>query len=248
MKSDTQTAVKTGNILTVRGLVSGYGRIKTINGIDVDVPRGEITIVIGPNGSGKSTFMKAVAGLLKTWEGSVHLGDKDITGVPAHDLVTEGLCMVPQGRVVFPMLTVEDNLKMSAYTLSKKETQDRIPEVWKLFPVLEQKRNDMANMLSGGEQVMLSLAKAVMLRPQLLLLDEPSLGLSPKVMDQVYDTILQFKKQGMTVLIVEQNVRKGLTVADNVVTLVLGDVRYQGPAADLEKNIDLGTLFMEGKL
>jgi branched-chain amino acid transport system ATP-binding protein len=155
---------------------------------------------------------------------------------------------VPQGRVVFPMLTVEDNLKMSAFTLSKKETQDRIPEVWKLFPVLEQKRNDMANMLSGGEQVMLSLAKAVMLRPQLLLLDEPSLGLSPKVMDQVYDTILQFKKQGMTVLIVEQNVRKGLTVADNVVTLVLGDVRYQGPAADLEKTIDLGTLFMEGKL
>jgi ABC-type branched-subunit amino acid transport system ATPase component len=241
--------VPDSTILSTRGLVSGYGRVQTLHGVDIDVPAGRTTAIIGPNGSGKSTLLKSIAGLLKPWSGSVVLTGTPITGLAAHRLVTRGMCMVPQGRVVFPLLTVEENLRMSAFTVrSRADVESRIREVFEFFPVLADRRHQLASNLSGGEQVMLSIAKVIMVKPRLLLLDEPSLGLSPKLVDFVYDRIGALRVGGLTTLLVEQNVPKALNVADNVIVLVLGEVRFQGPPAELEETIDLGTLFLEGKI
>jgi branched-chain amino acid transport system ATP-binding protein len=235
-------------MLCTRGLVSGYGRMQILYEVDVEAPRGGITTVIGPNGSGKSTFLKTVAGLVRTWRGSTLLAGEEIAGRPAHALVRRGLCMVPQGRVVFPFLTVEENLRMYGYLVrSERELRQRTEHAYEFLPVLGQRRRQLANTLSGGEQVMLSIAKVIMLRPRLLLLDEPSLGLSPKMIDLVYEKVVELAGQGLTTMIVEQNVRKALAVADHVVVLVLGRLRYQGDVARLEREVDLGRLFVEGK-
>lgn len=237
------------NVLEVRGLVSGYGRIETIHGVDINVPAGGVTAIIGPNGSGKSTLLKSVAGLLKTWKGQVSLGERDVTGLAAHKLVSHGMSMVPQGRVVFPYLTVEENLLMSAFTVrSRDDVKRRLQEAYDFIPVLSERRDQFASNLSGGEQVMLSVAKVIMQKPKLLLLDEPSLGLSPKMVDFVYERITALTKGGLTTLLVEQSVRKALSVATHVVVLVLGNVRFEGSPADLESKIDLGTLFLEGRI
>lgn len=249
--SPEQTATETDSktLLSVRGLVSGYGRVETLHGVDADIPEGKITAIIGPNGSGKSTMLKALAGLLRTWDGEVSFDGRDITGIAAHQLVHNGICMVPQGRVVFPALTVEENLKLSAFSVKDKElVRQRLEETYELFPVLRERRNGQAGSLSGGEQVLLSIGKVPMLKPKMLLIDEPSLGLSPKMMGQVYEKIQELARGGLTVLVVEQNVRKALEIADMIVVIVLGNVRYVGTPAEIERDIDLGTLFIEGKL
>ena len=237
------------NILEVRNLVSGYGRIETLHGINMDVPTGGITAIIGPNGSGKSSLLKSVSGLIKTWSGSVALDGKDITNFAAHKLVTEGMTMVPQGRVVFPQLSVEENLRINAFTVKSRElVQTRLEEVYEFLPILSERRKQFAGNLSGGEQVMLSIAKVLMQKPKLLLLDEPSLGLSPKIVDFVYDRIQQLSKNGVDVLVVEQNTKKALSIAEHVVVLVLGNVRFEGAPKVLEEEVDLGRLFLEGRI
>jgi len=229
--------------------VSGYGRVETLHGVDIDVPWAGITAIIGPNGSGKSTLLKAVAGLLKPWEGTVLLGDHDVTGLAAHTLVPRGMCMVPQGRTVFPLLTVEENLLMNAFTVkSSEEVQRRLAETYEFIPLLKDRRTQFASNLSGGEQVMLSIGKVTMLKPELLLLDEPSLGLSPKMIDFVYHRVSELTSGGLTTLLVEQNVRKALSVASHMIVLVLGEVRFSGTPAELESSVDLGKLFLEGKI
>jgi branched-chain amino acid transport system ATP-binding protein len=235
-------------LVSTRGLVSGYGRLETLHGVDADAPEGRITAVIGPNGSGKSTFLKTVAGLVRPWRGSVTLGGEEVAGRPAHALVRRGLCMVPQGRVVFPGLTVHENLRMCAYTVrSEKEVRSRLEEAYVFMPRLAERRKHPAGALSGGEQVMLSLAKVVMLKPRVLLLDEPSLGLAPKMIDSVYRSVADLAAGGLTTILVEQNVRKALSVAGHVLVLVLGEVRYHGSVEELEDRVDLGRLFVEGK-
>jgi branched-chain amino acid transport system ATP-binding protein len=235
-------------MLQTQGLVSGYGRLKTLHGVDVEVPRGQVTAVIGPNGSGKSTLLKAAAGLLRTWRGSTLLDGEDISGRPAHARVRRGLCMVPQGRVVFPFLTVAENLRMCAYPVRPdRELRERAEQAYEFLPVLAERRHAQAHTLSGGEQVMLAIAKVIMQRPRLVLLDEPSLGLSPRLIDMVYQKVTELAASGITIMIVEQNVRKALAVAGHVVVLVLGNVRYQGSAARLADEVDLGRLFLEGK-
>ncbi|MGC9665399.1 ABC transporter ATP-binding protein [Planosporangium sp. 12N6] len=235
-------------LLRTRDLVSGYGRQEILHGVDVDIPAGRITTIIGPNGSGKSTFLKTVAGLVPTWRGTTELEGTDVAGKPAHALVRHGMCMVPQGRVVFPFLTVEENLRMCGYTVRpSSQVRERIEQAYEFMPLLKERRDQLANTLSGGEQVMLSIAKVIMLRPRLLLLDEPSLGLSPKMINMVYDKVQLLAEQGLTTMIVEQNVRKALSVAGHVVVLVLGKVRYQGGVERLEQEVDLGRLFVEGK-
>jgi branched-chain amino acid transport system ATP-binding protein len=235
-------------MLQTRGLVSGYGRLETLHGVDVEVPRGQVTAVIGPNGSGKSTLLKTAAGLLRTWRGSTLLEGEDISGRPAHARVRRGLCMVPQGRVVFPFLTVAENLRMSAYPVRpERELAERAEQAYEFLPVLAERRNAQAHTLSGGEQVMLAIAKVIMQRPRLVLLDEPSLGLSPRLIDLVYQKVTELAASGITIMIVEQNVRKALAAAGNVVVLVLGNVRYQGDASRLADEVDLGRLFLEGK-
>ncbi len=237
------------NILEVRDLVSGYGRIETLHGVSIDVPVGGITAIIGPNGSGKSSLLKSVSGLIRTWSGNVLLDGKDITNLAAHKLVSEGMTMVPQGRVVFPQLSVQENLTINAFTVkSKQVVQERLEEVYAFLPILSERRKQFAGNLSGGEQVMLSIAKVLMQKPKLLLLDEPSLGLSPKIVDFVYDRIQHLANNGVDVLVVEQNTKKALAIANHVVVLVLGDVRFEGTPDSLEKEIDLGTLFLEGRI
>ncbi|WP_053384515.1 ABC transporter ATP-binding protein [Leucobacter celer] len=245
----TAAAQATRTLLSVRDLISGYGRVRTLHGVDADVPEGKITAIIGPNGSGKSTLLKALAGLLRTWDGRVEFDGNDITGITAHQLVHNGICMVPQGRVVFPALTVEENLKLSAYTVNDKNVvKERLEETYALFPVLRERKGNLAGSLSGGEQVLLSIGKVPMLKPKMLLIDEPSLGLSPKMMGQVYEKIQELARGGLTVLVVEQNVRKALEIADTIIVLVLGNVRYVGTPQEIERDVDLGTLFIEGKL
>lgn len=235
-------------VLATAGLVCGYGRMETLHGVDLEVPRGKVTTVIGPNGSGKSTLLKAVAGLVRSWRGAVLLDGEDITRRPAHQRVRRGLCLVPQGRVVFPFLTVEGNLRMCAYPVrAEQDLRERTEQVYQLLPALAGRRHALAHTLSGGEQVMLAIAKIIMLRPRLVLLDEPSLGLSPKLIDLVYEKVTELASGGLTTVIVEQNVRKALSVADHAVVLVLGDVRYAGPVDGLEREVDLGRLFIEGK-
>ncbi len=237
------------NILEVRDLVSGYGRIETLHGVSIDVPVGGITAIIGPNGSGKSSLLKSVSGLIRTWSGNVLLDGKEITNLAAHKLVSEGMTMVPQGRVVFPQLSVEENLTINAFTVkSKQVVRERLEEVYAFLPILSERRKQFAGNLSGGEQVMLSIAKVLMQKPKLLLLDEPSLGLSPKVVDFVYDRIQHLANNGVDVLVVEQNTKKALAIANHVVVLVLGDARFEGTPDSLEKEIDLGTLFLEGRI
>jgi len=237
------------NLLEVRDLVSGYGRIETLHGVSIDVPVGGITAIIGPNGSGKSSLLKSVSGLIRTWSGSVLLDGKDITNLAAHKLVSEGMTMVPQGRVVFPQLSVQENLTINAFTVkSKQVVQERLEEVYAFLPILSERRKQFAGNLSGGEQVMLSIAKVLMQKPKLLLLDEPSLGLSPKIVDFVYDRIQHLANNGVDVLVVEQNTKKALAIANHAVVLVLGDVRFEGTPDSLEKEIDLGTLFLEGRI
>ena len=237
------------NLLEVRDLVSGYGRIETLHGVSIDVPVGGITAIIGPNGSGKSSLLKSVSGLIRTWSGSVLLDGKDITNLAAHKLVSEGMTMVPQGRVVFPQLSVQENLTINAFTVkSKHVVQERLEEVYAFLPILSERRKQFAGNLSGGEQVMLSIAKVLMQKPKLLLLDEPSLGLSPKIVDFVYDRIQHLANNGVDVLVEEQNTKKALAIANHAVVLVLGDVRFEGTPDSLEKEIDLGTLFLEGRI
>ncbi len=239
----------TNSILEVKKLISGYGKVETLHGIDMSVPRGGITAIIGPNGSGKSSLLKSISGLIKTWDGNVFLDGKDVTNYPANKLVYEGITMVPQGRVVFPLLTIEENLIINAFAIKdKKVIQERLEKVYEFLPILSERRGQYAGNLSGGEQVMLSMAKVLMQNPKLLLLDEPSLGLSPKMVDFIYDKVQALAASGIDVLVVEQNVRKALQVADHVVVLVLGEVRYQGSPEELEKTVDLGTLFLEGKI
>jgi branched-chain amino acid transport system ATP-binding protein len=241
--------VATNNILEVKKLISGYGKVETLHGIDMSVPKGGLTAIIGPNGSGKSSLLKSISGLIKTWDGNVFLDGKDVTNFPANKLVYEGITMVPQGRVVFPLLTIEENLIINAFaTKDKKVIQERLEKVYEFLPILSERRGQYAGNLSGGEQVMLSMAKVLMQNPKLLLLDEPSLGLSPKMVDFIYDKVQALAASGIDVLVVEQNVRKALQVADHVVVLVLGEVRYQGSPDELEKTVDLGTLFLEGKI
>jgi branched-chain amino acid transport system ATP-binding protein len=241
--------VATNSILEVKKLISGYGKVETLHGIDMSVPRGGITAIIGPNGSGKSSLLKSISGLIKTWDGNVFLDGKDVTNYPANKLVYEGITMVPQGRVVFPLLTIEENLIINAFAIKdKKVIQERLEKVYEFLPILSERRGQYAGNLSGGEQVMLSMAKVLMQNPKLLLLDEPSLGLSPKMVDFIYDKVQALAASGIDVLVVEQNVRKALQVADHVVVLVLGEVRYQGSPEELEKTVDLGTLFLEGKI
>jgi branched-chain amino acid transport system ATP-binding protein len=241
--------VATNSILEVKKLISGYGKVETLHGIDMSVPRGGITAIIGPNGSGKSSLLKSISGLIKTWDGNVFLDGKDVTNYPANKLVYEGITMVPQGRVVFPLLTIEENLIINAFAIKdKKVIQERLEKVYEFLPILSERRGQYAGNLSGGEQVMLSMAKVLMQNPKLLLLDEPSLGLSPKMVDFIYDKVQALAASGIDVLVVEQNVRKALQVADQVVVLVLGEVRYQGSPEELEKTVDLGTLFLEGKI
>ena len=219
--------------LEVRELWAGYGRTEVLRGVSLHAGHGEIVAIIGPNGAGKSTVLRAVYGQCEVRRGDVRLDGASLVGVPAHRLVTRGVACVPQGRTVFPSLTVQENLDLGVYHEGGQPDPERLDEVLTRFRVLRERLAQRAGTLSGGEQQMLALARALLSRPRLLLLDEPSLGLAPRIQDQLFGTIGAINAAGITVLIVEQNARRALALAHRAYVLELGQNRFEGPGPAL---------------
>ena len=221
-------------MLEVRDLQVYYGMIHAIKGISFDVNQGEVIALIGANGAGKTTTLHTITGLLAPKSGSVLFEGKDITKVPAHKIVSMGMAHVPEGRRVFAELSVYENLKMGAYTRKdKKEIEESLANVYKRFPSLEERKNQMAGTLSGGEQQMLAMGRALMSKPKIILMDEPSMGLSPIFVNEIFDIIRAVSESGTTVLLVEQNAKKALSISDRAYVLETGTITMSGKAKDL---------------
>jgi branched-chain amino acid transport system ATP-binding protein len=220
--------------------------LQILKGIDMSVHEGKIAIVIGPNGSGKSTTVKSVFGLTTQTGGSITFNGKELTRMATHDIVAEGIGYIPQGRLVFDALTVEENLEMGAFLVPQEEIPARMEEVFSLFPILKQKRSQQATFLSGGQQQMLSMARALMQQPRLLLLDEPSLGLDPKTQQLIFETIKQVNKHGTTILMVEQNARQALAICDKAYVIEQGRIAATG-GKELAKRKKIQELYLGGR-
>ena len=221
-------------MLEVKDLEVYYGMIQAIKGISFEVNQGEVIALIGANGAGKTTTLHTITGLLSPKKGSVMFEGTDITKVPAHKIVSMGMAHVPEGRRVFAELSVYENLKMGAYTRKdKNEIEESLANVYKRFPRLEERRNQMAGTLSGGEQQMLAMGRALMSKPKIILMDEPSMGLSPIFVNEIFDIIQAVSESGTTVLLVEQNAKKALSIADRAYVLETGKITMSGNASDL---------------
>ncbi|MEI6233000.1 MAG: ABC transporter ATP-binding protein [Planctomycetota bacterium] len=215
-------------LLVVKNIDVFYGGIHAIKDVSLSVPRGKLTTLIGANGAGKTTTLKAICGLQPPRNGSVLFDGQDITGSPPHRCVENGLVLCPEGRRIFPDLTVDDNLALGAYTRRDNEVASDMKRMRDMFPILKERASQSAGTLSGGEQQMLALARALMSRPKLLMLDEPSLGLAPLVVDRIFQILKDLKSQRMTILLVEQNAQQALEIADNAYVLETGRVVNQG--------------------
>jgi branched-chain amino acid transport system ATP-binding protein len=221
-------------LLALHGVAVSYGGIRAVKGIDLEVGHGELVCLIGTNGAGKTTTLKGICGLLPLHGGSVRYDGADVTGRPAFELVRKGLAMVPEGRGVFAALTIEENLAMGAYVRTDRDgVRADIERVFTLFPRLRERRRQTAGTLSGGEQQMLAIARAMMSRPRVLLLDEPSMGLAPLMVQKVFETILAVAHEGVTILLVEQNAKLALEVSDRGYVMESGEITLVGKAADL---------------
>ena len=219
----------TDSVLDVTNLVAGYGRIEVLRQVNLRLARGELVALVGANGAGKTTLLRAISGLLPTKAGSVTLLGQDITRAAPDARVRAGLAQVLEGRQVFGPLTVQDNLRLGAYT-QRAEAEQRLQQMYELFPVLGEKRRSAAWTLSGGQQQMLAMARALMSRPQVLLLDEPSMGLAPLLVREIFRVILELKDRGIPILLVEQNARAALAIADRGYVLETGSISLHGPA------------------
>ena len=218
-------------MLEVKYLEVSYGMIQAIKGISFEVNQGEVIALIGANGAGKTTILHTVTGLLAPKAGSIMFEGQDITKVPAHKIVSMGMAHVPEGRRVFAQLSVYDNLKMGAYTRTdKNEIEESLEMVYKRFPRLEERKNQMAGTLSGGEQQMLAMGRALMSKPKIILMDEPSMGLSPIFVNEIFNIIQDVSAIGTTVLLVEQNAKKALSIADRAYVLETGNIALEGDA------------------
>ena len=225
------------SLLEVNDLHVYYGVIQALKGISFHVEKGEIVALIGANGAGKTTTLHTISGLLRAKQGTIHYQDTDITKMPGHKIVTLGIAQVPEGRRVFPDLTVLANLKLGAYTRKDKaEMDETLKMVYERFPRLEERKNQTAGTLSGGEQQMLAMGRALMSHPQLILMDEPSMGLSPLLVNEIFDIIQKINADGTTVLLVEQNAKKALSVANRAYVMETGTISMEGNAEDLLEN------------
>lgn len=224
-------------MLEVKDLEVYYGVIQAIKGVSFEVNQGEVIALIGANGAGKTTILHTVTGLLTPKSGSVFFEGKDITKIPGHKIVSMGMAHVPEGRRVFSNLTVLQNLKLGAYTRKdKNEIEDTLQMVYGRFPRLEERKNQVAGTLSGGEQQMLAMGRALMSHPKIILMDEPSMGLSPIFVNEIFDIIKEVSESGTTVLLVEQNAKKALSIADRAYVLETGNIALEGKASDLLNN------------
>ena len=224
-------------MLSIKDLHVSYGGIKALRGIDIEVPDGKIVTLIGANGAGKSTMLRTISGLVKAESGSIKLDNEEIIGLPINKIVGKGIALAPEGRHVFADLTVEENIRIGAYLRNEKATIERdIEWVYSLFPRLEERSWQYAGTLSGGEQQMLAVARALMSRPKILMLDEPSLGLAPLIVQQIFNIIEEINKKGVTVLLIEQNANMALKVADIAYVLETGAIVVSGTGEEVAKN------------
>lgn len=220
------------SLLEVRNVVAGYGGGPSIlKGVDLTVQPGQVQCIIGPNGAGKSTLLKAISGLLTPREGEIIFKGERIDHLRPDQVLREGICFVPQERALFPHMTVRENLRMGGYVMQDRELLERrIDEVFEMFPILKERSGQKAGTMSGGQQQMLTMGRTLVLKPEIVMLDEPSLGLAPKIAQQIFDIMRLFTESGMTVLLVEQNARKGLQYSDWGCVLDLGKTMFDGPA------------------
>jgi len=234
-------------LLQVQKITVYYDTVLALNNISLTVSEGEIVAMLGPNGAGKSTALKAICGLVKSKSGEILFQGEKINGKQPYQLVKKGLCLVPEGRRVFTSMTVLENLEMGAYTRNdKKAIKDDIDKVFSLLPVLKERRKQRAGTLSSGEQQMIAIGRALMLKPKLLLLDEPSLGLSPNYVNTVFEKIKEINKDGTTILLVEQNARMALEYADRGYIFEIGKIAFEDKAKNLLENDKVRRLFLGG--
>ena len=234
------------SILEVNSLHVYYGSIHAVKGVSFEVREGEIVTLIGANGAGKSTILNTISGLLHPRSGSVSFEGHDLKNVPANKIVTHGLAQVPEGRHVFLQMTVEENLEMGAYTQPNSTIAPGIADVYERFPRLKERRKQVAGTLSGGEQQMLAMGRALMSKPKLLMLDEPSMGLAPILVDQIFDIIKELHASGTTILLVEQNAQAALSIADRAYVLETGSISLSGTGAELMASDEVRKAYLGG--
>ena len=226
-------------------MTGGYGGPDIITSCTISVNKGEIVTILGPNGAGKSTAMKALLGMLNLREGKITINEKDISNLSPQDRVKEGISFVPQTRNVFTGLTVQENLEMGAY-LRDENFQDTLNEIYKLFPILKEKRNQFAGQLSGGQRQQVALGRALMIKPSVLMLDEPTAGVAPIVMDELFNHIIKVRETGVAILMVEQNARQALSIADRGYVLVTGENKFSGSGKELLNDPEVRRSFLGG--
>ncbi|VTU23655.1 LIV-I protein F [Variovorax sp. SRS16] len=232
--------------LEIDNLRAGYGHLDILHGVDLKIRHGEFVTLLGPNGAGKSTLLKSLFGMTTHKGGSIRWKGKDIAGLRPQSMLAHGIAYVPQGRCNFQLMTIDENLEMAAYTLKDGDLKGEREYVYDLFPILRTRRNEFAGNMSGGEQQLLEMAMAVLRRPEILLVDEPSVGLSPQAITLVFNELKRLHQGGRTILLVEQNTRKAMEAAERAVVLRLGKVIWDSPTRELSST-DLGELFMTGR-
>lgn len=233
-------------MLKLEGLVTSYGSIKALKGIDLEVPAGSIVSLIGANGAGKTTAMKSLAGILKPQAGRIMYKGREIQGLPPYKIVSLGISLVPEGRSILSKMTILENLEMGAYQRKDSQVEADLNLVFARFPVLEDRKNQLGGTLSGGQQQMLAIGRAMMAKPELLLLDEPSMGLAPMVVADIFKVIQEINQAGATVLLVEQNVRQALKIADYAYVLETGKIVYHGTAEEVAANPRVKEAYLGG--
>ncbi|MEY2683495.1 MAG: hypothetical protein RJA09_639 [Pseudomonadota bacterium] len=220
-------------LLDVRGLRGGYGRVEVLRGVDLHVGRGEMVALLGSNGAGKTTFNHTICGLVRAWSGSVVFNGADLSGAHYREVVKAGLIQVPEGRKIFPNLSVLENLELGSFTRAKAHRARNLDKVFGVFPRLRERTSQLAGTMSGGEQQMLAIGRGLMAEPELLILDEPSLGLSPLLVEEMFGLIGQLRSEGLSILLVEQNVGQALELADRAYVIENGGLRFAGAPAEL---------------
>lgn len=234
-------------MLRLEDVHAQYGAIVALHGVSIDVREGELVALVGANGAGKSTLLSTIAGVLRPHQGRIEFRGESLVGLVPERIVRRGLAMVPENREIFPALTVEENLRLGAYIRKDRdEFQADLEHMFALFPILQERFAQPAGTLSGGEQQQLAIARALMSHPDLLMLDEPSLGLAPKIVEQVFELIQHLHEDGMTILLVEQNVSLTLEIADRAYVLNMGTVQAAGTPAELRENVDLASVYLGG--
>ena len=242
----TEAAAGRDVMLDIRGVETFYGRIQALRGVDIEVCRGEIVTLIGANGAGKSTLLMTVCGDPRAAAGRITLDGADITHKPTFEIVRMGLAQAPEGRRIFPRMTVRENLQLGAITGDEEHFEEDIDRVYELFPILRDRADQRGGTLSGGEQQMLAIARALMSRPRLLLLDEPSLGLAPMIVKQIFEVVAEINKTGTTVFLVEQNAYHALRLADRGYVMANGRIMLSGTGDELLSNAEVRAAYLEG--